>query len=164
MDGRNRTHVSHCVWRCAHPEAADSGNFDGSIVIAAHGVEYDKVGEQGHEDNLSHSDDRERTGDIEKFPDTQAHQGHGQEDVEANITHGLDFRNWHVKAGGMVSRIAKNSRYQHGADIEREHKANAFKEGSDIGTNTHAEQDFARSQHEFSGTMGTTAADSTSEA
>ena len=24
-----------CVWRCAHPEAADSGNFDGSIVIAA---------------------------------------------------------------------------------------------------------------------------------
>lgn len=120
MNGRNSTHVGHCVRRCAHPEAADSGNFDGSIVIAAHSVEYDKVGEQGHEDNLGYSDDGERTSDIEEFPNAQTHKGHGQEDVEANITHGLDFRNWHIKARGMVSRVAKNGSNQHG-EIGRAH-------------------------------------------
>ena len=49
----------------------------------------------------------------------------------------------------MVSRVAKNGSDQHGADIEREHKANALEESRYIGTNTHAEQDFARSQHEL---------------
>ena len=44
---RNGLHVGHGVGRGAHAEADEAGGDHRGIVIAAHGVEYDKVGEQG---------------------------------------------------------------------------------------------------------------------
>ena len=132
--------------------AQETRAHDGCVVVFPENREDDKDGQENQHHYLCHNDQQHRSDEVQKLIQVQAHEGHGEVQIQHYIADAVHQREAEVIPVELLIQVADDNRHEHGAHVGGEAHADELADpAGDLGAQGHADQKGRHVLHHIEG-------------